>query len=131
MEEYDISVSSTNCNFIMSYRDDTLDPLSTDVLSKDKELIFDLEAAEVSTRGSSEEVLLVWEGEAHAGVVSHEGSSRNELVGALASCRLQAPEEKFLSAGSSKLILLSRPQLDVLDIASPLETRHLSGVDLA
>ena len=48
MEEYNGSVSSTDCYFVVGYWDYAFDSLSANILSENEELVLYLEAAEIS-----------------------------------------------------------------------------------
>ena len=79
MEEDDLSVTSSNADFISSDCLNALDTLSADILGKDKQLVFNLEAAEVSRLSTSKEKLLVILGEDQTTVISDERPSVDQV----------------------------------------------------
>ena len=75
MEKHDLTVTTCDTYLIISNCLNTLDALSADILGEYKDLVLDLEAAEISTLCTSKQELLSWLAESEATVVSHKSSS--------------------------------------------------------
>lgn len=75
-----MSISTTNCQLRISYCTDSANALCTDVNREDKDLVFNLEATEI-TGGSTgkEEVLLVF-AISHASVFSNHHTGIDQFI---------------------------------------------------
>ena len=71
MEQYDLTITTTNTYLVVGNSLDRFDTLSADRLTKNEHLIFDLIGTEITRFGSNEEEFLIWFGEGHASVISY------------------------------------------------------------
>lgn len=60
MEKNNLTITTSNADFISCHSLDTFDSLSTYILSENEYLILDLEAAEISTLSTSEKEFFSW-----------------------------------------------------------------------
>jgi hypothetical protein len=58
MEQNDLSITSTHCDLIAGHSLDALDALRANILCEYKQLVFDLEAAEIATECARKEEFL-------------------------------------------------------------------------
>jgi hypothetical protein len=130
MEEDNLSVATTDTYLVIGYRLDGFDTLGTHRLRKNKHLVFDLEAAEISGASSHEKELFTWLGEGHAGVVSHHRAGLHRGVLASALSWVEGPKRELLGSADSKLVAGGISQLNVLDKTSPAEGSDSIGEDL-
>ena len=75
MEKHDLTFTTCDTYLIISNCLNTLDALSTNILGEYKDLVLDLEAAEISTLRTTKQELLCWLAESEATVVSHKSAS--------------------------------------------------------
>jgi len=91
VEKYNLSITTTNCDFIMSNCLDSSDTESAHILSIDKQATFDLEAAELSRASTSKQEFFSWLWEGHAWVFTNHTSSIEGLLFHLTVSRVKLP----------------------------------------
>jgi len=72
MEKYNAAITSPNTYLILSYSINAFNTLSAYVLSKDKNLILDLEAAKVARKCACKQILLIWFRKGETRIISYE-----------------------------------------------------------
>jgi len=121
MEQDDLPISTTNTDLVFCNCLDAFDSLGADGLTENEHSIFDLEGAEVSRLGSSEQELFVGLGECHASVISNHGSSLHRFILALAGVWVQRPQSQLLGSRNCELVVLSISEFDIFHEATPAE----------
>ena len=90
-------------------------------MGENQNLVFDLEAAEVTTLGACKDEFLSWFAKDYTGVFPHEGASVDEVICALAVSGIQGPESDLFRPSHHELVFVGVPELDVFLEASPLD----------
>ena len=80
-----------------------------------------MESEEVTTFGTCEQDVLSVFTKGHAGVVSHDGASVDQVVAGLASCWVKLPQSHLAFASNRKLIIGSVSAFVVFRITAPGE----------
>lgn len=75
VEKHHLAISTSHAQFVTGHRLDASHSLSAHVLSKNKHLILDLEAHEISRSGSSKQELFRWLRKGQTTVLSHISAS--------------------------------------------------------
>jgi hypothetical protein len=124
MEEHDLTISSSNADFVVGYSFDALNSLGAHRLRKYKHLVFNLVWAEISWSTAYVQKLFVWLRESHALVISDHGIGLDKLVRALSMQGIKCPQSQLLRTSNCKLVPICVSELDVLDIATPTNWRN-------
>lgn len=119
MEKNNLSISSSNTDFVVSDCVNALDSLGTNWLRENKHFVLYLVWAKVTAAASNKHELFIWLWESHALVVSYHRSGLNLLVWTLTLNWVQRPQGKLLAAGYSELIVWSISELNILDKTTP------------
>ena len=119
MEQNNLTITTTNTDFIIGNNLETLDTLSAYWLGENKHLILNLEWAEVSWPGSSEQEFFIWFWECEACVVSYHCSSLDSLIFTGTKWWIKRPQSQFFRTCNSKLIAWSISKLNIFDISTP------------
>lgn len=96
MEKNNLAIATSNADLVIGDCLDALDALSADILGEDEEFVFDLEAAEVTTKGASVEELLTGLAEGKAAVVSQKCTCVYQLRLALSCGWVHLPQIQLL-----------------------------------
>lgn len=91
VEQNNLAITTADTDFIIGNCLNTFDTLSAYILCENQNLVFDLEAAEISTLCTSEKEFLGWLTESKAAVISDKGSSVNEFGLHLSISRIKRP----------------------------------------
>jgi hypothetical protein len=79
MKQYDLAITTAHAYFVISNCLDAFNTLSANILCEDQNLVFDLEAAEITTLCSGKQEFFCRLAEGETRIISHKGPSINKL----------------------------------------------------
>lgn len=118
-EKDDLTVTAANNDLISSHGFDRLNTFGTSVDIEGEGLVLDLESEKITGLGAREEHVLTVLAESHAGVVAHNGTRVDQVVGSLTSGRVQLPEGHLALTRNRELIVRGVATLVIFGVAAP------------
>ena len=130
MEQNNLSITTTDTNFVVGDSLYIFDSLSTYRLSKNKHFVLNLEGAEISRSCTSKQEFLIWLGESKACIISDHGTCSDQLIRAMSFIWIKRPKSQLFRSSDSKLIIQCISQFNIFDKATPSDRGNTVREDL-